>query len=701
MKYALPSGDAGIIKTLDEVLYIAAIIGSRVICMTRDWKMKQIEIDDTEYVFKRALTNKKYSEVRRLIENDRLRGESILAYLQKRGYPEVALRFVQDPSTRFELAIECGNINDAFDCCRQMNSEAIWTRFAAAALMQGNYRYVTEAYKQTLNFEKLMNLFLINGNFFMLNKLAEIAKSKDDKMMIFNIAMLNGAARDNGQHILQRIECLKEAQQYGLAFLTATSNGLTEIAQSIKTEFLADKEIKIPNHLMQSTQFAVPRVVYGPFDAADDGKYDWPQCPKEIDLFDQPDAIQTDASPQNSQSEKPRRHNADSDSDDDDDENGNDDEIESFDDEWNNNKKSQKAMNISENLSDLELSDDDDDDDDVADETIIGSSLFMMPSNGKNVRERWLSRSISASDMIAAGSFDLAQEALHRQFGIVNFEPLKAYFLQILSSCHGQISIVPNSSDIGFGIRRNESDKKEYMASICVSISNCHQILKDAYLSVTNAKFEDAINSFRSILHMTPLLIISSSDELRNVRSLIKTSREYINALRVKMAANKLSDSDADNDKQRQFELNCYFTHFELMDAHIFSGLYGAMKIGYKSAYYKTTAILCRRLLELAVSGRVKNEASQKYTKQVQKVLVKCERKSAESNQNEENLAYKPHDFTSLCCGSLQPIDRNEETVKSPFCGSIFKAQYNGKLSPVCNLVRIGGNNQGVTINTK
>merc|ERR1712048_1226979 len=243
---------AGIIKTLDEVLYIAAIIGSNVICMTRDGKMKQIKIDDTEYVFKRALTNKKYSEVRRLIENDRLRGESILAYLQKKGYPEVALRFVQDPSTRFELAIECGNINDAFDCCREMNSESVWNRFAAAALMQGNYRYVTEAYKQTLNFEKLMNLFLINGNFLMLNKLAEIARSKDDKMMIFNIAMLNGCRRDNGSHVLQRIESLKEAQQYGLAFLTASSNGLSEIADAIKSEFLSDKEIVIPPHLQKS-----------------------------------------------------------------------------------------------------------------------------------------------------------------------------------------------------------------------------------------------------------------------------------------------------------------------------------------------------------------------------------------------------------------------------------------------------------------
>ena len=84
MKYALPSGDAGIIKTLGEVLYIACIHGNTVTCMSRDWKIKQIEIDDTEFVFKNALTARKFSQVRRLIESDKLRGESILAYLQKK-----------------------------------------------------------------------------------------------------------------------------------------------------------------------------------------------------------------------------------------------------------------------------------------------------------------------------------------------------------------------------------------------------------------------------------------------------------------------------------------------------------------------------------------------------------------------------------------------------------------------------------------
>jgi hypothetical protein len=82
----------------------------------------------------------------------------------------------------------------------------------------------------------------------------------------------------------------------------------------------------------------------------------------------------------------------------------------------------------------------------------------------------------------------------------------------------------------------------------------------------------------------------------KDIRQAIKTCREYINALRVKIEANK------EEDPKRKFELNCYFTHFDLQDAHIFSGLFGALKAGYTTENYKTTGIICRRLLELAVS---------------------------------------------------------------------------------------------------
>ena len=45
-----------------------------------------------------------------MVRSAKLVGQSIIAYLQQKGYPEVALHFVKDERTKFALALECGNI---------------------------------------------------------------------------------------------------------------------------------------------------------------------------------------------------------------------------------------------------------------------------------------------------------------------------------------------------------------------------------------------------------------------------------------------------------------------------------------------------------------------------------------------------------------------------------------------------------------
>lgn len=71
------------------------------------------QVDTTEYVFKLALLQRKFDQVLAMIRGSQLCGQSIIAYLQSKGFPEVALHFVQDERTRFMLAIECGNIEVA------------------------------------------------------------------------------------------------------------------------------------------------------------------------------------------------------------------------------------------------------------------------------------------------------------------------------------------------------------------------------------------------------------------------------------------------------------------------------------------------------------------------------------------------------------------------------------------------------------
>jgi coatomer protein complex subunit alpha (xenin) len=86
-------------------------------CLDREGNTKVLSVDNTEYTFKMALTERKHDEVLKIIKRSKLCGQSIIGYLQKKGYPEVALHFVKDEKTRFSLAIECGNIEVSSCVC--------------------------------------------------------------------------------------------------------------------------------------------------------------------------------------------------------------------------------------------------------------------------------------------------------------------------------------------------------------------------------------------------------------------------------------------------------------------------------------------------------------------------------------------------------------------------------------------------------
>jgi coatomer protein complex subunit alpha (xenin) len=81
-----------------------------------------------------------YFQVLHMVRNARLVGQSIIAYLQQKGYPEVALHFVKEEKTRFSLALECGNIEVALEAARALDDKACWERLGQAALMQGNHQ---------------------------------------------------------------------------------------------------------------------------------------------------------------------------------------------------------------------------------------------------------------------------------------------------------------------------------------------------------------------------------------------------------------------------------------------------------------------------------------------------------------------------------------------------------------------------------
>jgi coatomer protein complex subunit alpha (xenin) len=144
----LTISDNGIIKTLEQPVYLTRVKGNIIHCLDRSAKPRTITIDPTEYRFKLALIRKNYDEVLQIIRTSNLVGQSIIGYLQKKGYPEIALHFVQDQQTRFDLAIECGNLQVALEMAKALDKEEIWNKLAAAALKSGNHQVSPNALSQ-------------------------------------------------------------------------------------------------------------------------------------------------------------------------------------------------------------------------------------------------------------------------------------------------------------------------------------------------------------------------------------------------------------------------------------------------------------------------------------------------------------------------------------------------------------------------
>jgi coatomer protein complex subunit alpha (xenin) len=123
---------------------------------------------------------------------------------------QIALHFVQDKTTRFDLAIECGNLEVALETAKDIDHEDSWVRLAQQALKQGNHKVrrlrnleihanmpnkiVEVCYQRTKNFERLSFLYLITGNPEKLSKMAKIAEMRNDHMSRFHNAIFMGDA---------------------------------------------------------------------------------------------------------------------------------------------------------------------------------------------------------------------------------------------------------------------------------------------------------------------------------------------------------------------------------------------------------------------------------------------------------------------------------------------------------------------------
>ena len=237
VKYCLPTGDTGTIRTLDHPVYAQRVVKDQLLCLDREARTRIISVDTTEARFKLALNNKKYGQVMHMVRHSRLCGRAIVSYLQSKDFPEVALHFVREPRTRFRLALACGNIDVAMECAFALEQHAsadgkdtikeIWGQLGAEALRQGNHQVVEMSYQRTKDFDRLSFLYLLSGETDKLRKMLKIAGMRGDVMGRYHNALLLGDAEE-------RVKVLDETGNKKLAYISAKLHGLDDAAELIK-----------------------------------------------------------------------------------------------------------------------------------------------------------------------------------------------------------------------------------------------------------------------------------------------------------------------------------------------------------------------------------------------------------------------------------------------------------------------------------
>ncbi|KAK7259912.1 hypothetical protein RIF29_25527 [Crotalaria pallida] len=660
IKYCLANGDSGIIKTLDVPIYITKVSGNTIFCLDRDGKNRAIIIDATEYIFKLSLLRKRFDHVMNMIKSSQLCGQAMIAYLQQKGFPEVALHFVNDEKTRFNLALESGNIQIAVASATAIDEKDHWYRLGVEALRQGNTGIVEYAYQRTKNFERLSFLYLITGNMEKLSKMLKIAEVKNDVMGQFHNALYMGDIRE-------RVKVLENVGHLPLAYITASVHGLHDVAERLAAE-LGDNvpslpEGKLPSLLippspvMTGGDWPLLRVMRGIFDGtldnagrgAADEEYeaadgDWGE---ELDMVDVDDLQNGEAAAILDDGEVAGENEE---------EGG-----------W--------------ELEDLDLPPEAD----TPKASINArSSVFVAPTPGMPVSQIWIQRSSLAADHAAAGNFDTAMRLLNRQLGIRNFAPLRSMFIDLHNGSHSYLRAFSSAPVISFAVERGWTESSSANVrgppALPFKLSQLEEKLKAGYKSTTAGKFSDALRTFISILHTIPLIVVESRREVDEVKELIIMVKEYVLGLQMELKRREIKDNPA-----RQQELAAYFTHCNLQLPHLRLALLNAMTVCYKAKNLATAGNFARRLLET-------NPTVETQAKNARQVLIAAERNNTDATE----LNYDFRNPFVICGATYVPIYRGQKDVSCPYCTARFVPSQEGQLCTVCDLAVVGADASGL-----
>merc|ERR1711920_84923 len=323
--------------------------------------------------------------------------------------------------------------------------------------------------------------------------------------------------------------------------------------------------------------------------------------------------------------------------------------------------------------------------------TQVGGSGMVAPSAGIATSAYWSNNSSVAADHVSAGDFESAMQLLNRQIGIVNFAPMKSLFMQIYGGSSGSLPTFDSMPSLRTSFERSDAGTKQALPTPVISMGMLTETLQNSYRAFTAAKFDLVKSGMEFIIRAIPLLVVNSREEVNQVKDLLNIVQQYLLSVMIREA---VVQNPLDQNPQRNVELNAYFTHLNLQPSHVMLTLKIAMMNAFKSQNFISAASFSRRLLE---QPDIRSERHAKLRSTAKKVLQRSEKEARNASQ----LDYNDKEPFDIDAESLSPIYKGTPKVKCPFCGSVYKASYKGKLCRVCNLAKVGVETLGFVLTTE
>ncbi|KAI5953132.1 hypothetical protein KGF54_002503 [Candida jiufengensis] len=648
IKYTLLNGDNGIIKTLENTVYITKVSGNIIYCLNRSGQVDVLKIDPTEYRFKRALVNKNFGEVLRIIKNSTLVGQNIIGYLQKKGFPEVALHFVQDPETRFELALECSNLQVALEQAKILNDNKIWEKLGEEALLQGNIDIVEFVYQQLHYFEKLSFLYLYKGDQERLKKMSTIAEHRNDLSALVQNTLYNN-------DVEKRCQVFIANGMLPLAYTLAKTNGLDEFASKILEEAgITEKDVELPE-LGETTP--LPKPINEPLS-------NWPLKESSLSYFE--NALLTGKV-----------------------------ENLSIEDESTNTTTKTDATNTTLDFDDEEQEIDedggawDDEDLDIDDHDIISPingeesvDVSNVVTNDGEIGD-WLRNAKTPATYVASGSFEQAAQLLQKQLGINNFEPLRKRFLQVYGSSKLYFPGVYDLPSFKTFIRDDpeEEDSKSFLPLI-PGFDTLEDQLQIAFKKFKANNLEDAIKTFKQVIYTITILNVETEEQETKCHEILSLCGEYILGLSIELKRRSLPPTDI----KRNLELASYFTRCNLQPSHKLNALNVAMTQSFKNKNFASSSYFAEEFLKISSSGPRAEQAS------------KLKQKSDSIASDSISIDFDPYAEFQICCGSFTPIYKGDSFVEEALVGAKYKPEFKGSICNITDITSIGVPASGLRI---